>query len=236
MYYYVNILLTKNALNTFISNENNFVQNQLLRSADSISFSFIPVAYSALLCWSPASIDFNGAALNSFFQCLETRRSLDNAAIMSRPRTLSVSGMNGGVGWPGLRASAWWLEGLSSLFNPLLCPKTLVFWGRQLIKGIFFFCSLFAIHIVTYQLLEFCEKNFFINKWQGGGSFSQCKETVGVGVGVGVVFRLWLVSLCVSISNSVPSRICMCSRKTNCCNLHRIFHTISHHIHCFSLT
>ncbi len=79
MYYYVNILLTKNALNTFISNENNFVQNQLLRSADSISFSFIPVAYSALLCWSPASIDFNGAALNSFFQCLETRRSLDNA-------------------------------------------------------------------------------------------------------------------------------------------------------------
>ncbi len=71
MYYYVNILLTKNALNTFISNENNFVQNQLLRSADSISFSFIPVAYSALLCWSPASIDFNGAALNSFFQCLE---------------------------------------------------------------------------------------------------------------------------------------------------------------------
>ncbi len=115
MYYYVNILLTKNALNTFISNENNFVQNQLLRSADSISFSFIPVAYSALLCWSPASIDFNGAALNSFFQCVETRRSLDNAAIMSRPRTLSVSGMNGGVGWPGLRASAWWLEGLSSL-------------------------------------------------------------------------------------------------------------------------
>ncbi len=93
MYYYVNILLTKNALNTFISNENNFVQNQLLRSADSISFSFIPVAYSALLCWSPASIDFNGAALNSFFQCLETRRSLDNAAIMSRPRTLSVSGI-----------------------------------------------------------------------------------------------------------------------------------------------
>ncbi len=67
MYYYVNILLTKNALNTFISNENNLVQNQLLRSADSISFSFIPVAYSALLCWSPASIDFNGAALNSFF-------------------------------------------------------------------------------------------------------------------------------------------------------------------------
>ncbi len=107
MYYYVNILLTKNALNTFISNENNFVQNQLLRSDDSISFSFIPVAYRALLCWSPASIDFNGAALNSFFQCLETRRSLDNAAIMSRPRTLSVSGMNGGVGWPGLRASAW---------------------------------------------------------------------------------------------------------------------------------
>ncbi len=114
MYYYVNILLTKNALNTFISNENNFVQNQLL-----------PVAYSALLCWSPASIDFNDFnALNSFFQCLETRRSLDNAAIMSRPRTLSVSGMNGGVGWPGLRASAWWLEGLSSLFNPLLCPKS----------------------------------------------------------------------------------------------------------------
>ncbi len=26
-----------------------------------------------------------------------------NAAIMSRPRTLSVSGVNGGVGWPGLR-------------------------------------------------------------------------------------------------------------------------------------
>ncbi len=41
MYYYVNILLTKNALNTFISNENNLVQNQLLRSADSIfSHSF----------------------------------------------------------------------------------------------------------------------------------------------------------------------------------------------------
>ncbi len=93
MYYYVNILLTKNALNTFISNENNFVQNQLLRSADSISFSFIPVAYSALLCWSPASIDFNGAALNSFFQCVETRRSLDNAAIMSRP------GRSASLGW-----------------------------------------------------------------------------------------------------------------------------------------
>ncbi len=154
MYYYVNILLTKNALNTFISNENNFVQNQLLRSADSISFSFIPVVYSALLCWSPASIDFNGAALNSFFQCLETRRSLDNAAIMSRPRTLSVSGMNGGVGWPGLRASAWWLEGLSSLFNPLLCPKTLVFWGRQLIKTylLFFFlaCLLYTLSHISF--------------------------------------------------------------------------------------
>ena len=36
-----------------------------------------------------------------------------NAAIMSRPRTLSVSGGEWGVGWPGLRASAWWLEGLS---------------------------------------------------------------------------------------------------------------------------
>ncbi len=167
MYYYVKILLTKNALNTFISNENNFVQNQLLRSADSISFSFIPVAYSALLCWSPASIDFNGAALNSFFQCLETRRSLDNAAIMSRPRTLSVSGMNGGVGWPGLRASAWWLEGLSSLFNPLLCPKTLVFWGRQLIKTyLLFFFSLFAIHIVTYQLLDIFRQR---DGWCGRG-------------------------------------------------------------------
>ncbi len=33
-----------------------------------------------------------------------------NAAIMSRPASL---GVNGGVGWPGLRASAWWLEGLS---------------------------------------------------------------------------------------------------------------------------
>ncbi len=153
MYYYVNILLTKNALNTFISNENNFIQNQLLRSADSISFSFIPVAYSALLCWSPASIDFNGAALNSFFQCLETRRSLDNAAIMSRPRTLSVSGMNGGVGWPGLRASAWWLEGLSSLFNPLLCPKTLVFWGRQLIKTYLLFflaCLLYTLSHISF--------------------------------------------------------------------------------------
>ncbi len=153
MYYYVNILLTKNALNTFISNENNFVQNHLLRSADSISFSFIPVAYSALLCWSPASIDFNGAALNSFFQCLETRRSLDNAAIMSRPRTLSVSGMNGGVGWPGLRASAWWLEGLSSLFNPLLCPKTLVFWGRQLIKMYLLF-FLACLLVWTSQLAK----------------------------------------------------------------------------------
>ncbi len=153
MYYYVNILLTKNALNTFISNENNFVQNQLLRSADSISFSFIPVAYSALLCWSPASIDFNGAALNSFFQCLETRRSLDNAAIMSRPRTLSVSGMNGGVGWPGLRASAWWLEGLSSLFNPLLCPKTLVFLGSTAYKNVFVFflaCLLYTLSHISY--------------------------------------------------------------------------------------
>ncbi len=164
MYYYVNILLTKNALNTFISNKNNFVQNQLLRSADSISFSFIPVAYSALLCWSPASIDFNGAALNSFFQCLETRRSLDNAAIMSRPRTLSVSGMNGGVGWPGLRASAWWLEGLSSLFNPLLCPKTLVFWGRQLIKTyLLFFLACFCYthcHISAFRhfFFFFCYK------------------------------------------------------------------------------
>ncbi len=207
MYYYVNILLTKNALNKFISNENNFVQNQLLRSADSISFSFIPVAYSALLCWSPASIDFNGAALNSFFQCLETRQSLDNAAIMSRPRTLSVSGMNGGVGWPGLRASAWWLEGLSSLCNPLLCPKTLVFGGRQLIKTYLLFFFL-ACLLYTYQLLDIFFFFFFffvINKWQGGDSFSQCKETVGVGVGV--VFRLWRVSLCVSISNSVPSRI-----------------------------
>ncbi len=154
MYYYVNILLTKNALNTFISNENNFVQNQLLRSADSISFSFIPVAYSALLCWSPASIDFNGAAFSVLFQCLETRRSLDNAAIMSRPRMLSVSGMNGGVGWPGLRASAWWLEGLSSLFNPLLCPKTLVFWGRQLIKTYLLFFVACLLYTVTYQLLD----------------------------------------------------------------------------------
>ncbi len=213
MYYYVNILLTKNALNTFISNENNFVQNQLLRSADSISFSFIPVAYSALLCWSPASIDFNGAALNSFFQCLETRRSLDNAAIMSRPRTLSVSGMNGGVGWPGLRASAWWLEGLSSLFNPLLCPKTLVFWGRQLIKTyLLVFFSLFAIHIVTYQLLDLFFF-FFINKWQGGGSFSQCKETVGVGVGV--VFRLWRVSLCLHFQLSpIADFACVVERQT----------------------
>ncbi len=214
MYYYVNILLTKNALNTFISNENNFVQNQLLRSADSISFSFIPVAYSALLCWSPASIDFNGAALNSFFQCLETRRSLDNAAIMSRPRTLSVSGMNGGVGWPGLRASAWWLEGLSSLFNPLLCPKTLVFWGRQLIKTyLLFFFSLFAVHIVTYQLLDHFLFFFVINKWQGGGSFSQCEETFGVGVGV--VFRLWRVSLCLHFQLSpIADFACVVERQT----------------------
>ncbi len=89
--------MTKNALNTFISNENNFVQNQLLRSADSISFSFIPVAYSALLCEAQRPL----TSMGLLFQCLETRRSLDNAAIMSRPRTLSVSGMNGGVSWPG---------------------------------------------------------------------------------------------------------------------------------------
>ncbi len=234
MYYYVNILLTKNALNTFISNENNFVQNQLLRSADSISFSFIPVAYSALLCWSPASIDFNGAALNSFFQCLETRRSLDNAAIMSRPRTLSVSGMNGGVGWPGLRASAWWLEGLSSLFNPLLCPKTLVFWGRQLIKTyLLFFCSLFAIHIVTYQLLDIFFFFFFINDKEAAASRNAKRRLVWA----------WAWSSDYDAYHSVspfPTQshrgFCMCSRKTNCCNLHRIFHTISHHIHCFSLT
>ncbi len=153
MYYYVNILLTKNALNTFISNENNFVQNQLLRSADSISFSSRSVQCITLL--KPSVHWLQWGCFKQFFQCLETRRSLDNAAIMSRPRTLSVSGMNGGVGWPGLRASAWWLEGLSSLCNPLFCPKTLVFWGRQLIKTyLLYFFSFFAIHIVTYQLLE----------------------------------------------------------------------------------
>ncbi len=139
---------------------------------------------------------------------------MDNAAIMSRPRTLSVSGMNGGVGWPGLRASAWWLEGLSSLFNPLLCPKTLVFWGRQLIKRIYcFFFSLFAIHIVTYQLLDIFFFFFVINKWQGGGSFSQCKETVGVGVGV--VFRLWRVSLCLHFQLSpIADFACVVERQT----------------------
>ncbi len=48
-----------------------------------------------------------------FFSALKLDGHWINAAIMSRPRTLSVSGVNGGVGWPGLRASAWWLEGLS---------------------------------------------------------------------------------------------------------------------------
>ncbi len=93
MYYYVNILLTKNALNTFISNKNNFVQNQLLRSADSISFSFIPVAYSALLCWSPASIDFNGAVLNSFFSA----EKQDGHWIMLR--LCPAHGRSASLGW-----------------------------------------------------------------------------------------------------------------------------------------
>ncbi len=151
MYYYVNILLTKNALNTFISNENNFVQNQLLRVGwlDFLLIHSRSVQCITLLKPSVHWLQW-GCFKQFFFQCFETRRSLDNAAIMSRPRTLSVSGMNGGVGWPGLRASAWWLEGLSSLFNPLLCPKTLVFWGRQLIKKIVLACLLYTLSHISF--------------------------------------------------------------------------------------
>ncbi len=208
MYYYVNILLTKNALNTFISNENNFVQNQLLRSADSISFSFIPVAYSALLCWSPASIDFNGAAFKQFFS---VRRNKDGHWIMLRlcpahGRSASLGWMEEWAGPDSERLRDDWRVCHLFLIHFYVLKRSF-FWGRQLIKTyLLFFFSLFAIHIVTYQLFRHVFFFFFfINKWQGGGSFSQCKKTVGVGVGV--VFRLWRVSLCVSISNSVPSRI-----------------------------
>ncbi len=45
--------------------------------------------------YSRASIDFNGADLNSFFSAWKLDGHWINAAIMSRPRTLSV---NGGVG------------------------------------------------------------------------------------------------------------------------------------------
>ncbi len=52
MYYCLNILLTKNALEQ-VPFEDKFVQNQLhiARSADLISFSYIPVASQCISLW-----------------------------------------------------------------------------------------------------------------------------------------------------------------------------------------
>ncbi len=52
MYYCLNILLTKTALE-HVSFEDKFIQNQLqiARSADSISFSYIPVASQCISLW-----------------------------------------------------------------------------------------------------------------------------------------------------------------------------------------
>ena len=78
MYYYINIVLTKNALeNVHLKDE--FVQNQLHIAGRLTRFPShtFPQRHSAFPYWSPASIDFNGAALNGFFQRFETRRSLD---------------------------------------------------------------------------------------------------------------------------------------------------------------
>ncbi len=77
MYYCVNILLTKTALE-HVHLEDEFDQNlhiagQLTRFPPHT----FPYHHSAFPSWSLASIDFNGAALNVFFQCFETRRSLD---------------------------------------------------------------------------------------------------------------------------------------------------------------
>ncbi len=74
MYYCVNILLTKNALE-HVHLEDEFVQNQQVSWLDFLLIHSRSV--SAFPCWSLASIDFNGTDLNSFFQCFETRQSLD---------------------------------------------------------------------------------------------------------------------------------------------------------------
>ena len=62
------MLLTKNALE-HVHLEDESVQNQLLIAG---GLDFLP--------------------LNSFSKCVESRRSLDNAAIMSLPQMLSASG------------------------------------------------------------------------------------------------------------------------------------------------
>ncbi len=77
MYCCVNILLTKNVLE-HVHLEDKLVQNQLHMQVGWIDVLLIHSrSVSAFPCWSLASIDFNGADLNSFFQCFETRWSLD---------------------------------------------------------------------------------------------------------------------------------------------------------------
>ena len=85
------------------------------RSADSISFSYIPVASqtSHLPVEAQRPLTSMGLLWTVFFSASKLDGHWINAAIMSRPWKLSFSGGERGVGWPGLRASPWWLEGLS---------------------------------------------------------------------------------------------------------------------------
>ncbi len=78
MYYCVNILLTKNVLE-HDNLEDEFVQNQLhiAGQQDSISFSYIPVASQCISLLKPSIYWLQWGWFEQFFQCFETRRSLD---------------------------------------------------------------------------------------------------------------------------------------------------------------
>ncbi len=78
MYYRVNILLTKNVLE-HVHLEDAFVQNQLpiAGQQDSISFSNIPVASQCISLLKPSVYWLQWGWFEQFFQCFETRRSLD---------------------------------------------------------------------------------------------------------------------------------------------------------------
>ncbi len=141
---------------------------------------------SALPCWSLASIDFNGADLNSFFLFFDTRWSLDKCCDYVPPTDAQ---------------RLWgWMEEWAGLDSGLLRDDWRV-----------------------------CRKTASPFDWQ---RFCTIK-----------------VADTEAIRAQSHRGFCKCSRKTNYCNLflgiclvkllvnfHHTFHTIIHHIPCFSST
>lgn len=132
MYYCVNILLSKNALEHG-NLEDEFVQNKQQiagRLTWSPSHAAPPVArHSAcIFLWhfpveARRPLTSMGLLWTVFFSAVKLDGHWINAAIMSRPRTPGVSGVNREVGWPGVRASAWWLEDCISFWLTAISPN-----------------------------------------------------------------------------------------------------------------